>query len=306
MLLEFINFCVFIVAVFSFIYVLLVKLYPDTTLYDDVEQLHTRIKPIKQHDTELKHLVEPDQSVSIDTTFILGLTEDYENEINNSIKILTSYKQIHPNYNIQIIVIFQTSGISNRSLIRINTQICQLLMVCSYSPRLTKADLFRSSILKSKGNIVFVIDFYEFHDLSPFNTFLSALGKNHRQMIIGVRPNSKDIFSSFEHRIFKIFKTDDNFLVTRLLTKEAAHRIFANSHINDKFFTVEANRLGKLEHCKVRQVYINNGVAPPPPIIPLYLKVLRVIQISIFYNINIWSYHRMHSSFQTQYGTEEV
>ena len=171
---------------------------------------------------------------------------------------------------------------------------------------MSQSDYFRTAVLRSKGNVIFILDYKELNDLSIFNTYMGALGQNHRQMVIGVRNSSTNYFNAFEQKIFHIFKTDDNFLISRLVTKEAAYKIFANSHIDDEFFTVEANRLGKLEHCKIHQVFIQNITQPEPPKFIWYTKLIHLLQIGFFYKINIWTYKRMYSAFQTKFEPEEL
>ena len=295
----FLDFFAFLIAICSLVYIICVILYPDITLHDNFDLVRKRIKIIKQHDAEHRHLVQPAASIKIDTTFIIALTTNYAQEIQIIVDFLHNYRQQHENYNVQLIMILTNSEIQNRLFINITTDIVNLFNIVFYDKKLTKMDLFSAAVLSSSGNIVYLHDFDEFSDLDVFTTFLRSFGKNHRQMVIATRSGTKSVYSNFESKIVPIFNTDDNFLITRMFTKEAAHRVFSNMHINDEFFTMEANKLAKLIHCKIRIIKVHNFKVFDPIDVSKKKKYLRLLQIGFFYKINIWTYKRMSDAFIT-------
>ena len=295
-----IDFLIILIAIASLAYLICIISYPDITLYDTFDLIHKRVKTIKQQDADHRHTLQPSQTLKIDTTFIISLTTNYMREIQLIIDFLTKYKEQHELYNIQLIIIVKYPQIQNRSFINITTNIVNLLNVVVYNKDMTTMERFATAVMRSTGNIVYLHDFEEFPDLEIYNTFMAAFSRNHKQMVIATRAGSKTIFTSWQLKLFPIINIKDDFAITRLLTKEAAHKIFSNMHIHDEFFTVEANKLAKLTHCKIRSIILHRFNHFEEPQFSTKTKLLRLLQIGYFYKINIWTYKRMADSFITQ------
>lgn len=237
------------------------------------------------------------QNVSIDISFVLGFTSNFRKEIEKTCDFIKNYLADHPDNYIEIVAVLQNQDISNRSFIQFTTDLIKKISVVQFDESLNKFEYFSEGVLNSHGNFVFILDFDEFEDISQFYIYRSALSGNRKQVIIGNRVGSSSSFSCIDHKIFRIFKADDDFLITRLMTRESALRIFANLHVTDEFFTVEANRLARIMHMKVKSVLLPRFKKPATYNYSVLTKFTRVFSIGVFYKINVWSYRRMKDFF---------
>jgi ribosome-associated translation inhibitor RaiA len=274
--------------------------FPDESVSDDAEKLQSRIRTLKQYDNETKSFVQNNQNTHIDITFAIAFTSNFRIEIEKAFKFVEKYLDEHNGSSIEIIAILKNQYISNRSFIKFTTDIITKLSVVQFDSTASNAEYFAAAALGSHGDLVFLFDFGEFDDLNIFNTYRSVLRLNKKQVIIGSRSGVSSIFSRLDREVFRIFKTNDDFLVTRLMTKEAAFRVFANIHVTDEFFTVDANRLARLMHMKVKIVTLFHFKKPVEYSPTFAKKFTRVLSIGVFYKINIWTYKRMKEYFKNK------